>query len=583
MSAQPEETLSQERKRKKRREIPEVSSFVNPASALPASRARMRELLFENSRVTSNQRGQEIEIQLGHFCNNRCVFCASGQLTEQGLAQPVAENQIFSALEEASKAGVQRVTFLGGEPTVQESFLPALGRATELGFQDIVIFTNGVRTGDSRFVDAIAKIGAFSWRFSIQGGDADSHDTAVGRPGAFKRLVAGLKHLQSLGHPVTSNMCLTSHAVQSLHRLPALLRDHDISQMCIDMVRPVSVGERDDAWMASMLPRFSDLAPAIDGMLERFQEIDPEFDINITHLPYCVLPKWGHKISHGGVPTLTFTADMNQEQGVVDKYEFQADDRSVLPKCEGCIFIPRCTGVPHDYTRIYGNEEIQAITREDLLSSGAHTNNLPLFLGEELQELTRLSPPQGWKLEAVDQEHRQRFAAFRWRHHERHQISFRVIPSELEIPSGWFEVMNTSDFKVVVQFDRDDPTRLHIELLDCFLAQAKEAFQEPSSAPSTPTFLKALRKTAQWLQRANHKVQYMERLGPWTIAGIDSFDHSLKLYLHHSTYEPIEILINKGTQTGAPPLNFQVMKGASVPEEILRSTSSALSQALRQA
>ena len=28
----------------------------------------------------------QIELQLGHVCNNRCVFCVSGQLTEQRLA-----------------------------------------------------------------------------------------------------------------------------------------------------------------------------------------------------------------------------------------------------------------------------------------------------------------------------------------------------------------------------------------------------------------------------------------------------------------------------------------------------------------
>ena len=31
--------------------------------------------------VTTSGSGHRFEIQLGHLCNNRCVFCSSGQLT----------------------------------------------------------------------------------------------------------------------------------------------------------------------------------------------------------------------------------------------------------------------------------------------------------------------------------------------------------------------------------------------------------------------------------------------------------------------------------------------------------------------
>ena len=39
--------------------------------------------------VTTSGSGHKFEIQLGHLCNNRCVFCVSGELTAQGKASGI--------------------------------------------------------------------------------------------------------------------------------------------------------------------------------------------------------------------------------------------------------------------------------------------------------------------------------------------------------------------------------------------------------------------------------------------------------------------------------------------------------------
>src|SRR5438046_9809324 len=85
--------------------------------------------------VTSSGAGHKFEIQLGHLCNNRCVFCSSGQLTAMKIARPVPLEPIVEALEAARAAGAWHLTFLGGEPTTHKRFLDALRRAVELGFR----------------------------------------------------------------------------------------------------------------------------------------------------------------------------------------------------------------------------------------------------------------------------------------------------------------------------------------------------------------------------------------------------------------------------------------------------------------
>ena len=79
--------------------------------------------------VTSSGSGHRFEIQLGHLCNNRCVFCSSGQLTAMKIARPVPLEPIVEALEEARAAGATHLTFLGGEPTIHKRFLEALAKA----------------------------------------------------------------------------------------------------------------------------------------------------------------------------------------------------------------------------------------------------------------------------------------------------------------------------------------------------------------------------------------------------------------------------------------------------------------------
>src|SRR5213083_3033959 len=102
--------------------------------------------------VTGSGSGHKFEIQLGHLCNNRCVFCSSGQLTAMKIARPVP-------LEPARAAGAWHLTFLCGEPTTHKRFLDALKKAVELGFEHIVIFTNGVMFPHPGFIDSVTALG----------------------------------------------------------------------------------------------------------------------------------------------------------------------------------------------------------------------------------------------------------------------------------------------------------------------------------------------------------------------------------------------------------------------------------------
>lgn len=349
----------------------------------------------------------QVEVQLGHFCTNRCQFCVSGQLTEQGLAPPIPLEQVRDALERAAEQGIRRVTLLGGEPTIQATFLPVLRLALELGLDDVVIFTNGARTHSRAFMEEVCALGRFTWRFSVQGGDEETHDLTVGRRGAFARLLAGMRWLQEQGHDLTANTCACGRNHRSLDRLPALLIDHGVRQLHVDLVRPAGTGVRGEEELRALLPPFAELAPSLASMLREADRIDPDWDVHVGNLPFCVLPDLADRIHHGGQPTATVTTDdRGSLSRVWRKFPYQRTGMVFPSGCDGCSMRDLCRGVPEEYVRFHGDAEfaaLGAVVRAEVELSrkarGRRGDDPRGGLGSLLRRVRRLrraAPLAGW-------------------------------------------------------------------------------------------------------------------------------------------------------------------------------------------
>ncbi|MBK8696325.1 MAG: radical SAM protein [Deltaproteobacteria bacterium] len=323
-------------------------------------------LVEEATTATSHGDGHQFEIQLGHLCNNRCLFCSSGQLSAMKVARTVALDPVVEAIVKARASGARRLTFLGGEPTTQRSFLPALEVAVAQGFEEIVIFTNGVMFPVEGFIERVVAMGRFEWRVSIQGGDEAAHVAVTQRPDSFRRIVHGLERLQALGQRVTVNLCVNEASYRSLPLYPALVARYGVQQLHVDIVRPSSTGDRDADYLRAIMPRYTDMAPSFDAMLTRFARELPGFDVNIGNLPFCVLPAWAERIQHGGEETVTQACDTDGLEVAVDKYAWHASMRRHVPACEGCVLRPRCSGVFAEYLALYGDGEFRAVKAEDL-------------------------------------------------------------------------------------------------------------------------------------------------------------------------------------------------------------------------
>jgi MoaA/NifB/PqqE/SkfB family radical SAM enzyme len=328
---------------------------------------------------------KQIEIQLGHLCNNRCVFCVSGQETARGNARALDVSPVLAEITRARADGHAKLTLLGGEPTLQPGFLDVVRHAVALGFEEIVVFTNGAKTARPAFVDEILATGGnFTWRISLQGATEEAHERTTLKDGSFSRILRTLATLRERGERITVNMCVVESNYASVPAFPALLLPFGVTQLHLDMVRPLDAGDRSEDELRAMIPRYSDMVPALTEMVRGFPE---GFDVNLGNLPYCIAPHLAHVIHHDGEPTLTVAIDGDDELSRPwDKYLVKRRDKSKPESCAACVLAPRCSGVFDAYRRFHGTDELVPITREQLRVIDPEGRLLPM-------EETRPAPP----------------------------------------------------------------------------------------------------------------------------------------------------------------------------------------------
>ena len=310
---------------------------------------------------------RQIEIQLGHMCNNRCVFCVSGQRTARGEAGPMPIAPALARIRQARELGHRKITLLGGEPTLQPGFLEIVQSTVDLGFEEIVLFTNGAKTARAEFLDAIrATGGRFTWRISIQGATRESHERTTKKPGSFGRIVRTLEHLAERGERITVNMCVVTSNYEDVDRFPELLMAHGAQQLHLDMMRPLDAGERTEEELRATIPRYSELAAPFRRMVAGFPD---DFDVNVGNLPYCVAPDISPWIHHDGEHTETIAIDNDDQLSKPwNKYLVKRRDKLKPESCRRCVLHDRCSGVFETYARFHGVEELAPIDAEMLRS-----------------------------------------------------------------------------------------------------------------------------------------------------------------------------------------------------------------------
>ncbi len=274
-------------------------------------------------------------LRVGLACNNRCAFCAQAPDDASGT-NPQAREPSPEAIDAnlvAARVTHSELTFVGGEPTLDEALEERIRRAAALGFRKLGVQTNGSRLADASYTAKLARAGLTDVHLSLHGSDAAVHDYHSGRPGSFDEVLAAANAARDNALAVVVTTVLTRSNFRVLSLVPDLLRAHGVRGWF--MAVPVLAG-RAHADRDRVAPR---LGLAMPFALQAVAAASARNLLSwVVGAPLCLL---GPYASHALRPAAS-------------------GDRAYAELCATCPARPSCPGVDATYLARFGGDELFA-------------------------------------------------------------------------------------------------------------------------------------------------------------------------------------------------------------------------------
>ncbi|NNN06200.1 MAG: radical SAM protein [Elusimicrobia bacterium] len=333
----------------------------------------MHETLFAgtaaDSAATPERPTENLELNVGLACNNRCLFCMSGDARAPERRWLPAE----AAREELRRfrdLGCTSVGFLGGEPTAYPHIVEAVGWAKELGYRRVALCTNGMKLSDETFVDALLGAGATRFTISLHSRLPEVEDALTGVPGNFARKLKGLKTLLArkaagrLPDNVSLNPVLNRRTYLDMTDYIEFFRDLGVDDIRFNYIWPQARVTGDK----SMIPSYREAMPKIARAV-LLNERHWKMTISFGGVPPCMLRWTGLNMSARAAAH--FAERYFDESGVDlstrvsangDRFDWRERKRDRMkthaPACFACLWYERCDGVWKTYGDMWGLDEM---------------------------------------------------------------------------------------------------------------------------------------------------------------------------------------------------------------------------------
>lgn len=173
-------------------------------------------------------------LTLTQKCNMHCKWCyAIGICNSHGRMDI---EKAKSYMYELSKNGLQKVIFIGGEPTIEPSLLELTQYAHSIGL-DCGLVTNGVLLADMFFCEKLVAAGISTCNVSIKGPSEEYYINNVGKVGLADAIL-GYRNMEKLGCLSVVSYVITGTTVSTLEEIKMLLLENYIHQISFLMDKP---------------------------------------------------------------------------------------------------------------------------------------------------------------------------------------------------------------------------------------------------------------------------------------------------------------------------------------------------------
>jgi radical SAM protein with 4Fe4S-binding SPASM domain len=150
-------------------------------------------------------------------CNLRCIHCRASA-TELSSPTDLPTHKALSIIQQIADFSNPILVLSGGEPLFRTDIFQLARAAADRGLR-VALATNGTLVTKS-VAKKIVDSGVRRVSMSLDGADAETHDSFRGIPYAFENTLQGFRNLQALGMSLQINMTVARH---NAHQLPAVL------------------------------------------------------------------------------------------------------------------------------------------------------------------------------------------------------------------------------------------------------------------------------------------------------------------------------------------------------------------------
>ena len=172
-------------------------------------------------------------------CNLRCVHCRA-TATELSSPTDLPTAKALDIIDQIAGAGNPILVLSGGEPLYRSDIFQLARYAGEKGLR-VALATNGTLV-TKEVARMIADAGIKRVSISLDGADAQTHDTFRGIPGAFEAALYGFRNLKEVGMSVQINMTIARHNADQLPRVLEMAKSIGADALHTFLLVPVGCG-----------------------------------------------------------------------------------------------------------------------------------------------------------------------------------------------------------------------------------------------------------------------------------------------------------------------------------------------------
>jgi MoaA/NifB/PqqE/SkfB family radical SAM enzyme len=298
-----------------------------------------------NTEAATGSGVQWLEIALDYRCNLRCLGC----MACEGGDEALTGGRVRALLEQARQRRIPNVWIGGGEPTLRDDLLRVIATAKRLGFERILLQTNGMRLAYGRYVDALVSAGVTDVSLNVKSHRADVHDALSRHEGAHALLISALKELARTPLRRSADLLLTRSTAPDLAETVRTFAGYGVTRFTLWLL---SAADLADPGVEAEIPRIAELHHHLRAAAAAADQAGVQF---VTlHTPPCTLPA---DLRDRWQSARELRLEVVDPSGRAFALETSPFEGSAHARCRECDLHTRCSGPRADYLRIHGDAE----------------------------------------------------------------------------------------------------------------------------------------------------------------------------------------------------------------------------------